>query len=513
MNDSRDRRPEFRAAAAAVEGVRAEELLRFLTAQRWFAAKGAMPTDVRLSSVVPLPWGGGAFALARVVIVVDDREQTYQLPLALREQPPARLSERAIVGGRGTNGGATLFDAPEDADFRRGLAAAFATGAAAAAPDGRRWVAAPSSVATLDLSPDVETRVGSAEQSNTAIIVGNRAIIKLLRRLEPGIHPEVEVGAFLTERAYFTHTPALLATSYFEDDGVRTLAGTMSEFLAGSQDAWSYALARGRAYFAAPPGREAANDFVADAKELGRVTRELHDALSSDDDDPDFVPQLVTDEHLERWATRAEQSISAATTLLERAIVSSALTRQRVAEGQILVQRRDRYLAFVNEIADELGDDLGMLIRTHGDYHLGQVLESADRGFMVIDFEGEPTRSLAERRERTSPLRDVAGMLRSFAYAAATLASSTEKTHDLGTREVRSARWERDVRAAFLDGYLGEGPPEGEIHEILPEERGNTLRLIALFETEKVFYELAYELNHRPDWAAIPMRGISKLLA
>jgi maltose alpha-D-glucosyltransferase/alpha-amylase len=128
---------------------------------------------------------------------------------------------------------------------------------------------------------------------------------------------------------------------------------------------------------------------------------------------------------------------------------------------------------------------------------------------MVIDFEGEPSRPLEERREKTTPLKDVAGMLRSFAYAAATLAMEAGKTLDPATRELRVARWERDVRAAFLEGYLASADEEHPA--FLPEEPAHVRQLIALFEAEKAFYELAYELNNRPAWAWIPMRGISKL--
>ena len=173
------------------------------------------------------------------------------------------------------------------------------------------------------------------------------------------------------------------------------------------------------------------------------------------------------------------------------------------------MKRRDHYIGWINEIDDTLGDDVGMRIRIHGDYHLGQVLHTPSNNFMVIDFEGEPSRSLEERREKASPLRDVAGMLRSFAYAAATLAMSVEKTQDVPTRELRAARWERDVRTAYLEGYLVTGDEDDA--DFLPEDTAHVRQLLNLFEAEKAFYELAYELNNRPAWAWIPMRGISKL--
>jgi maltose alpha-D-glucosyltransferase/alpha-amylase len=154
-------------------------------------------------------------------------------------------------------------------------------------------------------------------------------------------------------------------------------------------------------------------------------------------------------------------------------------------------------VAGIGALADAIGRDAGVNARTHGDYHLGQVLRSAAQRFLIIDFEGEPARPLAARRARSSPLRDVAGMLRSFAYAAAT-------AHD----EARGVAWERAARDAFLRGYLT-AAHDGQA--LFPRARENTDRLVALFEVEKVFYELQYELDHRPDWAWIPLRGLSRL--
>ena len=176
------------------------------------------------------------------------------------------------------------------------------------------------------------------------------------------------------------------------------------------------------------------------------------------------------------------------------------------------MRRADHYLNVVDEIVSTLHGDAGLAIRIHGDYHLGQVLRTARDDFMIIDFEGEPARSLAERRAKASPLRDVAGMLRSFAYASATLGTEA-KGLDQGTREVRIGRWERDTRDAFLRGYLSSDDRGAPQRGILPDNTDHTRALLRLFELEKVFYELSYELNNRPDWAWIPMRGIAKLLA
>ena len=482
-----------------IASVSSDEWLGFLRKQRWFAAKGALPTSARTAGLVVMPWGGDVYAIARLTVDVGGATPTYQVPLALM-QDPSTVPDQAIV--RREDRGTALVDAVHDAGFRNGLIDALSRGATAQGSDGLRWIAEPIG----DGPPMAGTsRIGSAEQSNTSIVVGDEAILKLFRTLQPGVQPDVEVTRFLTTRAGFENTPRLLATTRLEQGDETTTTGMMQQYLPGSTDAWTFALERGASYFNAPARTEPANDFARDAKRLGEITRGMHDALASIDDDHDFAPEHVDGEDLDRWAHRTQQSVRDSLALLERQLAS--LPKERLGEARALVQRRDHYVGWINEICDELGDDLGMRTRTHGDYHLGQVLRTRDDDFMIIDFEGEPSRPLDERREKTSPLRDVAGMLRSFAYAAATLAMNA-KNADPSMRELRSARWERDVRAAYLAGYLA-----GDENETgaLPEDAEHVRQLITLFETEKAFYELAYELNNRPAWAWIPMRGISKL--
>lgn len=472
------------AALDTLKQLPSDELLAFLSRQRWFAIKGASPEGARVADAVIMPWGDERFAIARIVVDAGGTEHVYQLPCRLGDAPN--------------------LDAVSDADFRAGLVDALAIGGQAES-DGVRWIAEP-----IVREPVREpTRLGGAEQSNTSIIAGDRAIVKLFRTLQTGIHPDVEVTRFLTTRAGFANTPRLLGVARFEDAAGATTAAMMQEFLPGSTDAWSFALDQSREYFTAPREREPPNRFVADALRLGAVTRAMHEALAGDEDDPAFAPEDVAPEDLDRWAHRTQQTIRDAVALLERQAAQPSFPAARIAEAQALIRRRDHYLGWVNEIDDTLGDDVGVRIRTHGDYHLGQVLRASGGEFMIIDFEGEPSKSLAERREKTSPLRDVAGMLRSFGYAAAMLAMDAGKQLDVGTRELRAARWERDVRAAFLEGYLA--PAEDDGPELLPEDAAHTRQLITLFETEKAFYELAYELNNRPAWSWIPMRGIAKL--
>jgi trehalose synthase-fused probable maltokinase len=486
--------------ARAIESITSDELLRYLAKQRWFAAKGVAASSARIADMVVLPWGDGAFAVARAVVGVGvdvgGAEHAYQLTLAARGQTPGDVDARVELKPG-------LYDAAYDEEFRSGLAAAIVNGSSAASHDAR-WIAAPVGTIAID-SP---SRVGSAEQSNTSIVFGDAAILKLFRMLKSGDNPDVEVTDFLTARAEFAHTPRLLGTIEYVVGDKRFVAGMLQQYLPGSADAWSFALERGRAYFDAPIDRDPPNEFVADARRLGAITRELHEALATDDDDPAFAADAATPQDVDRWAHRTQQSIRDALTLLGKQLGAGNVPKDRVAEATALVSRREHFLGWINEIDDNIGDDLGMCTRVHGDYHLGQVLRTSSNDFMVIDFEGEPSRSIDERREKTSPLRDVAGMLRSFAYAAATLAMSA-KNIDPRTRELRVARWERDVRNAFLDGYLA--GRDDDAPDVLPEDETNVRRLIALFEAEKAFYELSYELNNRPTWAWIPMRGISKL--
>jgi maltokinase len=499
-------------AARAALVPAADDWRRFLAEQRWYTAKAARPTEIRVAHAIPIPWGDGAFAIAIVDVQLDDRADRYQIPVALRDAVPDDLPPRAIIH-RSPAG--VLYDAVFDADFRAGLGVALANGATTHDGGGAAWTVEPTAGAQTLSAPPSQSSVASGEQSNTSLVFDDSVILKLFRTLRRGTQPDVEVTEFLTTHTSFANTPPLIAVITLEESESdnRATAGMAQHFLPGSVDAWRYALERGRAQFAAPPERELANAFVADARRLGAITRAMHEALASAvEDDPDvaaFVPDAATPDDAERWAERARRSVREALSLLANAIGRGDFPAEHAAQAQALVQRGDHYLGWIDELLDELGDDLGLIARVHGDYHLGQVLRTRAGDFMVIDFEGEPARPLEERRERTSPLRDVAGMLRSFAYAAATLGTSAGTSLDVRTRELRTGRWERDVRAGYLAGYLESD--DADDSRIIPESEEHVRQLLTLFETEKAFYELGYELNNRPGWAWIPMRGIAKL--
>jgi maltose alpha-D-glucosyltransferase/alpha-amylase len=396
-----------------------------------------------------------------------------------------------------------LAEGLEDPAFRRALGEAIARGTALEGP-GVRWV-----IDWTGKVPDElpAPQLAGVEQSNTSLVFGDVAIMKLYRRLERGEHPDVEIARFLTTRAHFPHTPELLATARFESSSGSEVAAMLQRFLPGSRNARNVALERGREAFRLEA--DTGIPFAAEAEALGDVTRAMHLALASDERDPAFAPEAATGADVAQWANAVYVASDRALTLLRRSLTSKALPAALAGDAEEVLRRRDAARALVEGWLTELGSDFGARIRHHGDYHLEQVLQTADGAFMVIDFEGEPARPLEERRAKHSALRDVAGMMRSFWYAAATCADAARA--ELGERDAmtRGDRWEREMRDAFLRGYL----PEGREHpRFLPKARARLDVLLELFEAEKLFYELAYELNNRPTWVWIPLRGVVAML-
>ena len=510
-------------SAPALAQLGSAELARFLLQRRWFGGKGRAPAHVRVGDVVALRDGDGCAAVARLdVDPGDGRIVHYQLPLTVRRDDEGSDRPSAILARvEGATERGLLFDAVEDGRFRSTLGSAFtagavfagessgsASGGARADTSRPRWIVEPvesASAPNVDLA-SLPSRTMRAEQSNTSITFGDVAVMKLFRRLEPGVNPDVEIGRFLTTKTHFTHTPSLLGVARYEgSDGLQCVAGMLQRFLPGSTDAWQHALDESGEYFARDG--DSAHPFARDAERLGAITRELHEALASAHGDSAFAPQRATAADVQRWATNARRRIEDAVTLLGERLDAGELRDASAARG--VIADRDAHLARLDELTATIGDDSGQLIRHHGDYHLGQVLHTRDDDFQIIDFEGEPARPLAERRERNSALRDVAGMLRSFAYAAATLAAEQRgKKNDHPDIDRRAAAWEHGARDAFLRGYTSSGSAA-----FLPGAPQRVDALRELFETEKVFYELSYELNNRPEWVWIPIAGAAALRA
>ncbi|HEX6809796.1 MAG TPA: hypothetical protein VF118_17545 [Gemmatimonadaceae bacterium] len=486
---------------AVVRGLAPGDLARWLVTRRWFGAKGRPPADAHITEVIPLHWGGDRAVVTRLrTIDALGAEQSYHLPLVARaaesndERAAGSVLARIAAGAEQ----GVLLDALEDAAFRARLGAALGEGAAFEG-DGARWTIDPVGTPTRGLDA-LPSDVSRAEQSNTSVRFGDRAMLKLFRRLEHGENPDVEIGTFLTTHTTFQHTPAVLGVIHYGDAaGASYVTGMLSRFVIGARDGWAIALDEARAALRSAPG-DAATAFASEASHIGRMTRDLHAALASSPDTPGFRIDPVSLGDATQWERAARVAIEDALTLLgERA---GTLPKPHQAMARAIAGRRAAALGRLGDVVVRVRSSLasgggGTLRKTrhHGDYHLGQLLRGEEGVWFIVDFEGEPSRPLAERRTLSSPLRDVAGMLRSFAYASATAAAERGALGVDARTEIAAARWERDVRAAFLAGYDASADDP----------------LVALFEMEKLFYELRYELNNRPEWVWIPLRGIARL--
>jgi maltokinase len=454
-------------AAQVVAALPEERLHEWVLAQRWFASKAREVAQLNVLEAVTLREEAPKLVLA----LVEARFQTgthelYQLPLGLR--PAAQgWSDRAIADVEGW----TIYDALADGAHGRELLHRIRGSADIAAEHGTirfRWAES----AAAGYGGTVEVRPVGVEQSNSSVVFGDELILKVFRRLEPGVNPELELLRFLSSRG-FEHTAPLAGWYEYAGRLVDATLGTLQEYLSGARDGWVLCL-------------DDLEGFVPRARDLGVVTGRLHSCLGSEAGDPDFAPEEPSTENLSLLTATVDEEI-------ERMFVD--LDPDDPALGPLAGRGQDvrERLQALSHIGAG-----GRLIRTHGDYHLGQTM-LADRGWVILDFEGEPARSLPERRRKRSPLRDVAGMLRSFAYAASAAEQQRGAT--------APADWEERTREAFLEGYFETIDPS-----LLPPGQDAVAKLLSVFELEKAVYELRYELNNRPDWVGIPVAGIVRLL-
>jgi maltose alpha-D-glucosyltransferase/alpha-amylase len=396
------------------------------------------------------------------------------------------------------------------------------------------------------LSNRLPSRVGSAEQSNTSLLYDGQLILKLFRRLQPGENPDVEIGRFLTEVARFPRiAPFLGEIALTASNGEKTTVAMLQGLVDNQGDGWQWFLDRLTGFFAsvaglpAPPAApqpsflnsrgpqgealQYAGSALQAAALLGRRTAEMHLALATPTSDPAFAAEPFTQEDLARDAHRIVDQVTS--TLEALKIKLSTLKDLAADDAGLLLSRRINLFARANAITSSAAG--GQRIRIHGDYHLGQTLrtgngsegQSSEPGmdtgdFVLLDFEGEPARLLAERRQKQSPLKDVAGMIRSLSYAAYSgldqfLNSHPELTRGPGSESLTAwaILWQNSASSEFLRAYretIAANPA------LLPSPQ-ESQALLAAYMLEKALYELLYELNNRPSWLRIPLAGILAL--
>jgi maltokinase len=446
-----------------------DTLIAFVRERRWFGSKAQSVTHASLldTAVVRTQTPQLAVALAELRFGPGTHEN-YQLLLGLR---PDDDGWQVDVIDRVD--GWTVYDGMSDPLLARELLHLMRSGTTVSADEG-----------TLDFRPVDRSSFGAdlpdprpigVEQSNTSVVFGDELILKAYRRLEAGINPELELLRFLTERAFPNIAPLAGWYSYAGRPMDATL-GIVQEFVPNGQDGWELALEELRRDPAA---------FLGRVRRVGEVTAAMHNALAADHADPDFAPEEPSGETLSLLMATVDEEIEA--------IFLELPDREEVAPIAGRGEEVREQLRLISNIGA-----VGKAIRTHGDYHLGQVLW-ADDDWLVLDFEGEPARSLPERRRKRSPLRDVAGMLRSFAYAV----SAVQILHAADP----PTDWEDRARDEYLDAYFSAVDAS-----LVPPGEEARRRLLSVFELEKAAYELRYELNNRPDWVRIPVAGIQRLL-
>ncbi len=517
--------PERRAVAEQVNKQLLHDVLPgFITAQRWFAGKGARIDAVALHDSAAWFADGNTwlFGIYHVAYTAGS-VQMYSLPLTLAWEDGdearlrginaaaiARVRQRARIG--------TLGDAFADESFCRALVTGMVKGETWRT-DGNGTLcpvptdACASLIADLDiLHAPVRTLT---QASNSSAVIGERLFVKGYRRLQPGLAPEVEMGRFLTDVAHFPHCiPLAGAWEYRPDDGESITLAIVQAYTENQGDGWTYTRNYLERYFESclasvdKPclgGADAHGGYLTLIRTLGLRTAELHRALATPSGDPAFAAETASADDISAWIARVAEDAADTLDVLAQAAPYLGPPLSDLA-ATVLAARS----AFLQRLSDMYLRSGTVKTRYHGDYHLGQVLLKQN-DFVIIDFEGEPGRTIAERRRKHSALRDVAGMLRSFSYAAYALLRemTAGRPADYAGLEPLAKDWEEQTKQVFLSAYRSAiaGCP------VYPERAEDGLQLIELFALEKALYELRYELDNRPEWVEIPLRGLLAWLA
>jgi len=488
-----------------------EVLPQWLPLQRWFAAKDTALRDVKLTQLGDL--GEGEHALVSVEVSPGEGErQSYFLPISARWgdenlRPGAPKLSWTLAKIRHTARVGALIDGA----FDERLPQLLLDGLTSDTMQGALQFHGTEALRAIE-DPGAPRQLG-VDQSNLSIAFSDKIILKLYRRLREGEQPDVEIARFLTEVAEFEHTPRYLGHITHLADGPTTLAVAFA-FVPNRGDAWAgiidalmLDLNEHETWTSAGDGlpEPVGFDFpLAIGALLGQRTAELHSALATETTDPAFGTEPLTRDHLRHWA---QDAVSDAEALLDR-LETAQLPEDAAPLAKAVLAQRDTLLARLRSVGDL--EPSGHLSRIHGDFHLGQVL-LAQNDLAIIDFEGEPARSLEERRAKSSPLRDVAGMLRSFDYAALTVIArhraSFGSTAEQALERVRE--WHQSAISDFLENYwkhAGDAP-------YLPADEAARRSLLDLFLLQKAVYEAGYEFGNRPAWIGIPLSGILALLA
>lgn len=513
-----------------MQGKGQSALADYLPRQRWFGAKGKRIVNVHLYDHALLP--GSVRPTLLVIVAVqfnDGPAERYVLLLAMTSplDPNQTPTPDRLFTLSDATGSMWVTDATADPDACLALVNGIRDGLQW---QGRRGMFRGQPTSTADSAPKVPLRHAkrlSGEQSNTSIVFDQRAILKLIRKFHPGVNPDREVLEFLTTRTNYQFVPPLMGSIEYQafvdthgSSECPATVGLLQTFIPNDGDGWSAAIKHVQKLLrdsrsqkmdrwtdvqARELVQQVSQTDITAMRRLGSITAELHVALSSNATDRAFRPERIAEEDLSVWCSDMAFQIRTVFGQLKQ------LSRSRHADLQLTEEKMASLEFSCERKLDGLRallDDPVTKIRVHGDYHLGQVLKKGE-DFIILDFEGEPARTLEERRAKQCALKDVAGMLRSFNYAAC--AARRAEKGIAQDDDMITTWWEHLVTEAFWTGYTATAQP-GQV-SFMPGTQDRAHAVLGIFELDKTIYEIGYELNNRPDWLDIPLNGLRRILS
>ena len=500
-----------------------EILPNYLRTCRWFGAKARTIRAMQIIEQIPVAEDAGQLWLVQVDYT-DGAPDIYSMPVQLECGPAAESLARstpqaviARVGGKGV-----LYDALWDPEFRARIFQLMASETDLKGRNGHLVGVGSTLLAEEPRDQAPPSQVLNAEQSNSSVLFENRFFLKLYRKLEDGMNPDVELTRFLTEKKQFAHVPAFIGSiEYRRARSEPTVVALLQAAAPNEGDAWALTLDAVGRYFErvlakkgelqtadATPGplleELLGGVYPEKAMLLGQRTAEMHLALAAETNDKRFAPEPFNAMAQRSVYQSMRASLRRAFALLRKKLPS--LPESFRAEAADILAAEQQILAVEQQALERHSS--AVKIRIHGDYHLGQALYTG-KDFVILDFEGEPARPLSERKLKRSALRDVAGMMRSFQYAAySALWQPATRAEDVPFLERWADLWYRQMSATFLESYLRTAAGAN----FLPKKEGDLTALLETYLLDKAVYEVGYELNHRPDWVLIPVRGIKHIL-
>lgn len=458
------------------------ESAAWLKSQRWYGDKARELKDVTIdvAAIAHLEAEHAALLIVRCAFT-EGEDARYFVPVA-------GLTHEAVLDDSTPSAALTIRDALRDSSFLAWFFEGFRQERVGKDGGLWRWRLEPGAVRDLATIDELDTHLMSVEQSNTSILYDHRVMAKVFRRVQTGINPDLEVTEYVTMVAGFAHVPKLYGVFSLELENEELTLGVLQQFVGNVGDGWTWLLRELRNLTP-----DHASELAEQIGLLGTRTGELHVALGASAENAAFTPEVMT-------SVQVESLQSGVASELDETI-SSLRTHGNKNEDE-LAQLDEKLRSRISEATALIGT---LTIRVHGDYHLGQVLRTLEHDFAIIDFEGEPSRSIEQRRQKFSPLRDVAGMLRSLDYAAGAI---DREINDASYRKLVQ-QWGVEARKRFLAAYQ-QAIAAGD-SRLVPQSSHEFDSALHILEIEKSLYEARYELNNRPDWLVIPWNALNQL--